>query len=100
MGHLEPSDDDLKALQLNAEESLQKAIGQIGIVNLATKSNAEVQAAFHANIPIFAYQSLTALAVRGAASTHSKTCLLLGSLTEQLFPRNSVEKASWRALEC
>ena len=38
MGHLEPSDDDLKVMQAAGDESLKKAIAQIGIVNLTKAS--------------------------------------------------------------
>lgn len=37
-GHLEPSDDDLKVMQAAGEEALQKSLGQIGVVNLASKA--------------------------------------------------------------
>lgn len=39
MAHLQPSDSDLTAMQTAGEESLQKAISQIGVVNLASKTN-------------------------------------------------------------
>ena len=38
MGHLEPSDNDLKALAKAAEASVQKETRKIGMVNLAAKS--------------------------------------------------------------
>ena len=38
MGHLEPSDNDLKALAKAAEDTVQKGIKKIGMVNLAAKS--------------------------------------------------------------
>ncbi len=49
LGHLEPSDTDLRTLQTAADESLQKAITQIGIVNLATKVNEVMPAHYSAS---------------------------------------------------
>lgn len=47
MGHLEPSNDDLKALQESGDRSFQRAVGQIGIVNLSTKGNEVGFSGFH-----------------------------------------------------
>lgn len=38
MGHLEPSETDLKALQTAADDQLQKAVADIGSVSLVNKS--------------------------------------------------------------
>lgn len=38
MGHLEPSSDDLKAMQQNAAKQLVEAVSKIGVVSLVSKA--------------------------------------------------------------